>query len=127
MNISEILFQIPPMLYLSLLFFPAALFGFFSASKVKNKISAAQADPAEQLKERRVDAGRESKSALFLGAAIALAASAGIFIYGIIGDYQNQRGIFAAVLPAKTFPPAPNYVFPPAPALGAATSTALEK
>lgn len=111
----QILAQIPPMLYISLILLPPALYGFFAASGNKKKAPARLADPADQLREKTVDVRRESISGIFLGVTIALAAAAVLLIGGIIGDYKNSRGLFSVVLPAATFPPAPEYALPPAP------------
>jgi len=115
MEILEIIKQIPAAFYLSLALLPVAVWGFFAASKPKKMIPAESADPAEQLKAKKVNLKKEIQSGLFLGAAIA--AGLGIFISlgMIIGDYKNDRGMFAAVLPPFSLPPAPEAVLPPAP------------
>jgi len=115
MEILEILKQIPAAFYLSSALLPAAVWGFFAVSKPKKTISAQSADPAEQLKAKKVNLKKEIRSGLLLGTAIA--AGLGLFIsLGIvIGDYKNDRGIFAAVLPPLSLPPAPEAILPPAP------------
>lgn len=115
MEILEILKQIPAAFYLSSALLPAAVWGFFAVSKPKKTISAQSADPAEQLKAKKVNLKKEIRSGLLLGTAIA--AGLGLFIsLGIvIGDYKNDRGIFAAVLPPLSPPPAPEAILPPAP------------
>jgi len=96
---------------------PAALYGFFAASTPSKAIPARDENPADQLKEKKVDARREALSSLFLGATIAFGAAAVIILGGIIVDYKNSQGLFAVALPAATFPPAPDYILPPAPEL----------
>jgi hypothetical protein len=115
MEILEIIKQIPAAFYLSLALLPAAVWGFFAVSKPKKTILAKNADPAEQLKTKKVNFKKEIRSGLLLGTAIA--AGLGLFIsLGIvIGDYKNDRGIFAAVLPPLSLPPAPEAILPPAP------------
>ena len=114
MTILETFAQIPLMFYISLVFLPVTLFGYLTFSKPKKKISAAAANPADQLKQKAVDLKRESTSAIFLGATIAFG-TAFLFSLGIIiGDYKNSRNLFAENLLAGTFPPAMENVFPPA-------------
>jgi hypothetical protein len=115
MTILQTLGQVPPMLYASMLLLPIALYGFMAASAPKKTISARAADPADQLKEKKIDAGREIVSSVFLGATIAFGAAAMIIIGGVIMDYKNSRGLFAVTLPAATLPPASAYILPLAP------------
>ncbi len=120
----QTLAQVPPMLYVSMVLFPLFLFGFLTAAKPKRAVSAAMADPVDQLKERHVDIGREALSGVFLAATVACGAAAIIILTGVIGDYKNSRGIFAAALAPATLPPGPSYVLPPAPELNADGSVA---
>ena len=115
MEILEIIKQIPTAFYLSLVILPIAVWGFFVASKPKKTISAKNADPAEQLRAKKVNLKKEIQSGLLLGTAIAAGMGLFISLGMIIGDYKNDRGIFAAVLPPLSLPPAPETVLPPAP------------
>lgn len=103
------------MFYLSAFLLPAAVFGYLTASKPKKTIAAKSADPAEQLKIKKIDARRETRASTLLGLAIAAGLALLISIGQIIGDYKNDRGLFAVELPALSFPPAPDTVLPPAP------------
>jgi len=115
MSIFETLSQIPPMFYLAALLLPAALFGYFFVAKPKKTIAAKSADPAEQLKAKKLDARREARISALLGLSIACGLALLISIGQIIGDYKNDRGLFAAELPPLSFPPAPDSELPPAP------------
>jgi len=107
---------IPIMFYISTLFLPVSLFGYLTFAKPKKKILARAANPADTLKEQRVDTERELTAAIFLGATIAFSAGLLISISWLIGDYKSSRNLFAESLPAASFPPAMQNVFPPAPA-----------
>jgi hypothetical protein len=115
MTILETFLQIPTMFYVSLVFLPVTLFGYLTFSKPKKKVSAAAANPADTLKGKAPDVRRESTSAIFLGATIAFGAGLLISISMLVADYKNSRGLFAESLPAATFPPAMDNVFPPVP------------
>ncbi len=115
MEIIAFLGQIPAAFYLSLALLPVAVWGFFAASKPKKTVSAESADPAEQLKAKKVNLKKEIRSGLFLGAAIAAGLGLFISLGMIVGDYKNDRGMFAAALPPLSLPPAPEAVVPPAP------------
>jgi hypothetical protein len=115
MGILESLSRIPPMFYLAALLLPAAVFGYSTVSKPKKTVAAKFADPAEQLKIKKIDARRETRAAGFLGLSIACGLALLISIGQIIGDYKNDQGLFAVELPALSFPPAPDTVLPPAP------------
>lgn len=106
--------QTPIMLYVSVMFLPVMIFGLFSLPKGK-KVSAKKADPAEALKDARVNPRREFLSALFFGGSIAFGLAILIFLGDIIGDYKNSRGVFARALPLAAIPPAFADVLPPAP------------
>lgn len=115
MAILEIIKQIPTAFYLSLVILPIAVWGFFAASKPKKTILAKNADPAEQLKAKKVNLKKEIQSGLLLGTAIAAGLGLFISLGMIIGDYKNDRGMFAVILPPLSLPPAPEAVLPPAP------------
>ncbi len=115
MSILESFAQIPLMLYLALLLMPLALYGYFRFSKPVKSIAAAAANPADQLRDKKINLRREFLMALFLSGCIGLAAVMLISFGGIIDDYKNNRGLFATPLPAATLPPSQTYVFPPAP------------
>ncbi|MFA6376480.1 MAG: hypothetical protein WCX69_03730 [Candidatus Paceibacterota bacterium] len=119
MTILETFLGITPMLYVLIILMPLALFGFLSISKTK-RVAADPANPAspgDQLKGKKTNAGKEMLSALFLASALAFGAAIVFFVANIVADYKESRGIFAVVMPAATFPPAPDRVAPPGPAL----------
>jgi len=119
MTILETFLSITPMLYVSIILMPLALFGFLSVSKTKRATvdSANPVSPGDQLKEKTTDTGKEMLSSLFLASTLAFGAAIVFFVANIVADYKESRGIFAVIMPAATFPPAPDHVVPPAPAL----------
>lgn len=119
MGIDQILQQTPIMLYVSLLFLPVMIFGFFSAHGRRRKISASKANPADALKGAKINERREILSSLFSGAAIAFGAAIIILSGDLISDYKNSRGVFAPALPVATIPPAISAAFPPPPEVDA--------
>ncbi len=116
MTILETFKQIPVMFYFSLFFLPVALYGYLAFSKPKKRQAAVSANPADTLKEKRLDMKRESIMVICLGATLALGAGLLISISWLVGDYKNSRNLFAESLPAASFPPASLDIFPPAPA-----------
>jgi hypothetical protein len=122
MTILESFAQIPLMLYISLPLLPAALYGYLHFSKPLKAIAAAAANPADQLREKKINIGREFLSSLFLGSCIGLGLAMLVSFSWIIGDYKNSRGLFAVALPASALPPIASYVFPPAPTAAAANA-----
>ena len=115
MAILELLSQIPLMFYFSAILLPAALYAFLTVSKPKKTVAALAANPADQLKEKKINVKKEFTSSLLLALIVAFGAAIIISIGDIIGDYKNDAGIFAKIMPPASFPPAPGYVFPPAP------------
>lgn len=115
MEILMILGEIPLMFYLSIAIFPTALWGYFSVSKPKKTITAKDADPAEQLKGKKISAKRELRSAALLSAVVACGVAIIISLGQIIDDYKNDEGLFAKILSATSLPPSPEAVLPPAP------------
>jgi len=114
MTILESFARVPLMLYISLLVMPGALYGYFHFSKPLKTIVAAAANPADQLRDKKVNIKRVSMLSIFLGMCIGLGIAMLISFGWIIDDYKNSRGLFAKVLPAAAFPPAASYDFPPA-------------
>ena len=115
MSILESFARIPLMLYMALLLMPLSLYGYFRFSKPLKSIAAAAANPADQLRDKKINLRREFLMSLFLSACIGLAAVMLISFSWIIDDYKNSRGLFAATLPAATLPPSQSNLFPPAP------------
>ena len=115
MTILETFLSITPMLYVSIVLLPAALYGYLVVSKPKRHTSILMANPGDQLKEKTVDVRKEIVSALFLGSMIALGAAIIVFVGGIVADFKSSNGIFAVIMPAATTPPSLDNVFPPAP------------
>jgi hypothetical protein len=103
------------MLYVSIVLLPVMLYAYFAASKPKRSIPVGMASPGSQLKERTTSIGREIMAAFFLGSVLAFSAAIIVFLWSIVADYRDSKGIFAVPLPAATFPPAPSAVYPPAP------------
>lgn len=123
MEIFEILGEIPLMFYLSIVVFPAAFWGYFSVSKPKKTVSAKDADPAEQLKNKKINAARELRAAALMSVAVACGAAILVSLGQIIGDYKNDEGLFAKIIPPTSLPPAPPAALPPAPALDLVNET----
>ena len=122
MTILETFLSITPMLYVSIIMMPLALFGFLSVAKKKRTaILAARTDsptnPGDQLKEKNTDTSKEMLSSLFLAATMAFGLAIAFFVANIVTDYKDSRGIFAVVMPAATFPPAPAHIVPDGPVL----------
>jgi len=115
MTILEMFMLIPVMFYLSAISLPIMLFGYFTYSKPKKRILAKSANPADTLKEQKVDAKRESTSAMFLGATIAFGAGLLISMGWLVNDYKNSERLFAESLPAASYPPTIEDPVPPAP------------
>jgi len=115
MAILETLSFIPLMFYLSVIFLPLSLWGYFTFPKSKKKIAAKSANPADVLKARQINAKRELISGFFLGATIAFAFSLLISLSWLISDYKNNRNLFAETLPPASYPPALSENFPPGP------------
>ncbi|MCU0653618.1 MAG: hypothetical protein MUD10_05165 [Candidatus Pacebacteria bacterium] len=115
MTIIETFAQVPLMLYISLVLLPGALWGYFFFSKPKKTIAAAAANPADQLKEKKINIEREFFQSLLLGACVGLGISLTVSLGWVIDDYKNNRGLFAAELPVATYPPSMGLEFPPAP------------
>jgi hypothetical protein len=118
MTILESFAQIPLSLYISLLLLPGALYGYLHFSKPLKTIAAAAANPADQLRDKKINIRRESFSSALLGASIGLGITMILSFNWIIGDYKNGRGLFAATLPPAAFPPAMSFELPPALPLG---------
>jgi len=114
MTILESFAQIPLMLYISLILLPVTTYGYLVFAKPKKKVAAAAANPADQLKKKALDVKRESISALFLGATVAFCAGLLVGFGILISDYKNSRNLFAETMPAASFPPVQENVFPPA-------------
>lgn len=116
MTILETFLKITPMLYVSMVMLPIMLYGYLVTSKSKKRVAAALANPADQLRVKRIDVRREFTSALFLGGCIAFGAAIIFFTASIVIDFKNSSGLFAVPLAPATFPPAPNnMVYPPEP------------
>ena len=114
MTILESFAQIPLMFYISLFFLPVTTYGYLLFAKPKKKVSAAAANPADQLKKKAFNVKRESILTLFLGATMAFGAGLLVSIGILVGDYKNSRNLFAETLPAASIPPAQQNIFPPA-------------
>lgn len=117
MEILAALGEIPLMFYLSIIIFPIAFFGYFSVSKSKKTILAKDADPAEQLKNKKINAARELRGAMMMSVIVASGAGIIISLGQIINDYKKDEGLFAKILPSTSLPPAPDAVLPPAPSV----------
>ncbi|MGB2631532.1 MAG: hypothetical protein WBC48_01285 [Minisyncoccales bacterium] len=115
MTIIETLAKIDPMLYASMFLLPFVLYGYLVSSKSKKRIAASLANPADQLREKKINIRKEITASLFLGGSVAFAAAIIIIIGFLVMDFKNSRGLFAVPLPAATFPPAPSWVYPSAP------------
>jgi len=116
MEILAALGEIPLMFYLSIVIFPIAFWGYFAISKSKKTISAKDADPAEQLKNKKINAARELRGAIMMSVIVACGGAIVISLGQIINDYKNNEGLFAKILPSTSLPPAPPAALPPAPA-----------
>lgn len=117
MPIIEALGQIPPIFYFSAFLLLPAFYGFLLFSKPQKTIAAKAANPADQLKQKKINLKKELKAALSLSLAIACGFGVLSAMGDIVRDYKNDEGLFAENLPASTLPPAPEIVLPPAPPL----------
>jgi hypothetical protein len=98
------------------------------SSKTKKRVAAALANPADQLKEKKINVRKEVVSAVFLGSSIAFGVGIIFLISSVVINYKDSSGIFAIPLPAATYPPAPGAVYPPQPpADTAAEAPAVKK
>lgn len=119
MTILETFLKIDPMLYVSMFLLPVVLYGYLVASRTKKRVAAALANPADQLKEKKINVRKEVTASIFLGTSIALGAAIILIISNVVIDFKNSSGLFAVPLAAATFPPAPSSVYPSAPEAGA--------
>lgn len=94
---------------------PVSLLGYFKYSRPLKTINAASANPADQLKERKVNIKREMITSLFLGSCIGLGIGIILSLSWVIDDYKNNRGLFAPTLSITSIPAAPKYDLPAVP------------
>lgn len=126
MTILESFAQIPIMFYISLFFLPITFYSYFVFSKPKKRISAAAANPSDQLKGVALDLRREMTAIISLGATIAFGLMLTLTIWGLIDDYKNSRNLFAESLSVASFPPLIENIYPPVPTDKILTVTAAE-